>query len=189
MVRDAAATFRRYVEATDAASLDAAVPQRFNDAEVTRHGFILHIIDEVIHHGAEVSLLRDLYRAAQPKDEVVTALLRADRSALNSREEVARVRAERPDLMVEAAATGRWTAVPLLVEAGFPIEGSTGRSALHHSCAHGDLDLVRLLVEAGADLSARDPIYNAKPKLWAQFFNQTDVADYLERVGSRAEGQ
>ena len=37
--------------------------------------FILHTIDELIHHAAEVELLRDLYRAAQPGDPVVSALL------------------------------------------------------------------------------------------------------------------
>jgi uncharacterized damage-inducible protein DinB len=29
----------------------------------TRRSFVLHVLDELIHHGAEVALLRDLYRA------------------------------------------------------------------------------------------------------------------------------
>jgi hypothetical protein len=32
-------------------------------ADSTRCAFVLHEIDELIHHGAEVALLRDLYRA------------------------------------------------------------------------------------------------------------------------------
>lgn len=32
-------------------------------ADSTRRAFALHILDELIHHGAEVALLRDLYRA------------------------------------------------------------------------------------------------------------------------------
>ncbi len=190
MVRDSTATFRRYVDATDETMLDEFVPRRFDDADVTRHGFILHILDEVIHHGAEVGLLRDLWRAEQPKDEVVTALLRGDRAVAGAQPDaVARVLAERPDLMVEAGATARWAAIPLLVELGFPIEGSTGRSALHHAAASGNLELVQLLVEHGADFNAKDPQFHARPVLWAQFFNRTEVADYLERVGTRAEGQ
>ena len=31
-------------------------------AESTRVSWVLHVLDEVIHHGAEVALLRDLYR-------------------------------------------------------------------------------------------------------------------------------
>ncbi|HUR77816.1 MAG TPA: DinB family protein [Acidimicrobiales bacterium] len=190
MVRDSAATFRRYVEATDDASLDVAVPRQFNNAAVTRHGFILHIVDEVIHHGAEVGLLRDLWRASQPKDEFVVALLRGEAEvASHDPAAVARTIASHPDLMVEAAATARWAAIPLLADLGFPLQGSTGRSALHHVAARGDLALAQLLVERGADLQATDPVYRARPVVWAQFFGQTEVADYLERVGKRAEGQ
>lgn len=32
-------------------------------ADASRNSFALHILDELIHHGAEVALLRDLYRA------------------------------------------------------------------------------------------------------------------------------
>jgi uncharacterized damage-inducible protein DinB len=30
----------------------------------TRRAFVLHVLDELIHHGAEAALLRDLYRAS-----------------------------------------------------------------------------------------------------------------------------
>jgi len=30
-------------------------------ADATLHGLVLHVVDELIHHGAEVALLRDLY--------------------------------------------------------------------------------------------------------------------------------
>ncbi len=191
MVRDAAATFRRYVDTTDDASLGEATVRVFYGGEATRLNLVLHIIDEVIHHGAEVALLRDLYRAAQPRDEFVAALLRADAAAAASDPDgVARVRAERPDLMVEAAATARWEAVPLLLELGFPIEGSTGRSVLHHAAADGNLGLVQDLVGRGADLNAEDPQFRARPVLWAQFFNRSEVAAYLEeRAGTNADGQ
>ena len=32
----------------------------------TRRSFVLHVVDELIHHGAECALLRDLYAAARP---------------------------------------------------------------------------------------------------------------------------
>jgi hypothetical protein len=32
-------------------------------AESTKVAWVLHILDEVIHHGAEIALMRDLYRA------------------------------------------------------------------------------------------------------------------------------
>ena len=35
-------------------------------ADATRVAFVLHEIDELIHHGAEVALLRDLYTTRRP---------------------------------------------------------------------------------------------------------------------------
>ena len=32
-------------------------------ADSTRRAFVLHVLDELIHHGAEVALVRDLWAA------------------------------------------------------------------------------------------------------------------------------
>lgn len=45
--------------------------------------------------------------------------------------------------------------------------GQSGQSALHNAAWTGDLDMVRLLVEHGADLHARDAEHNATPRGWA----------------------
>jgi hypothetical protein len=53
-----------------------------------RAGFVLHMLDEFIHHGAEVALLRDLYRAqhGEPeRDPLVRALLAGDASTVGER--------------------------------------------------------------------------------------------------------
>lgn len=34
-------------------------------AESNKAGFALHMLDEMIHHAAEISLLRDLFRATR----------------------------------------------------------------------------------------------------------------------------
>ena len=56
------------------AGLNAQGPDRLFDklgpsygpyAESTFLGLMLHVIDELVHHGAEVALLRDLYRSRQ----------------------------------------------------------------------------------------------------------------------------
>jgi uncharacterized damage-inducible protein DinB len=41
------------------------IPEAGRFAESTRRSFALHIIDELIHHGAEAALLRDLYAATE----------------------------------------------------------------------------------------------------------------------------
>ena len=50
----------------------------------TRAGYVLHMLDEFIHHGAEIALLRDLYRWQRPvsTDEFTERAIRGDHSLL-----------------------------------------------------------------------------------------------------------
>jgi hypothetical protein len=50
---------------TDESLAEAIGPVSRFYGESTRRAFVLHVLDELIHHGAEAALLRDLY-AAQP---------------------------------------------------------------------------------------------------------------------------
>ena len=74
-------TARDVVEALDAASSawldvlaavpDATLPEPIGPvgggyAEDTRRAFVLHVLDELIHHGAEVALVHDLWAARHP---------------------------------------------------------------------------------------------------------------------------
>jgi hypothetical protein len=183
--------WRGYVEAADAQTLHLAVGAIGGIyADSTRTGFILHIVDELIHHGAEVGLLRDLYRAELPRDPFIEACLKADEDAIASLRAadptiVGRAIAEHPDLMLRAAAIGRWEAVPGLAELGFSVAGREGRTPLHHAAAANNVEAVRLLVELGADLDAVDPTYRSTPLGWAEYFGRTEAAEAL-RSASRA---
>ena len=181
--------WERYMEAVTDDALGrklGPIARRFADG--TGVGFVLHQIDEVIHHGAEVALLRDWYRAAHATpdedDPLVLALLRADRDAIErARAEdpaaVDRARAEHPDLVARAAAGGRWDAVRLLVDDGFDAGAKRGRTALHDAAGTGDIEMVRFLVEQGADTTVRDDQFDATPLAWAQFLDHTEVIEYL----------
>lgn len=192
MLDRAYATWRGYVARVDEQSLwEPLGPIAGQWAEDTRLGFVWHILDEFIHHSAEVALMRDLYRATRPQDPFVLACLQADEQAIATMRRddpriVDRTMESHPNLMLRAAATGRWDAVPLLIELGFPVD-TGGRAAVHHAAADDRLDLVKLLVDQGADLDARDPVYNATPLEWAEYFNQMKTADYLRSLqGTRA---
>jgi ankyrin repeat protein len=70
--------------------------------------------------------------------------------------------------------------------------GSQG-SALHSAAWNGDLRMVKLLVEAGADITARDPEHNNTPLGWAEVAIDVtnnpdckDVADYLAGLDGRS---
>lgn len=142
----------------------------------TRAQFILHIIDEAIHHGAEIGVLRDLYRAQRTQEPDVAALLRGEEIGPAALDEV---RSKHPDLLLRAVATARWDVVPNLLKLGFGVEGRDGRTPLHHAAADGRLDLMKLLIDAGADVEARDPIYKATPIEWAAFFDRKEAVELL----------
>ena len=57
--------FRTHIAAVDSATLTdpmGEIARRF--ASSSRGAFVLHELDELIHHGAEIGVLRDLYRYA-----------------------------------------------------------------------------------------------------------------------------
>ena len=152
------ATWLGYLRATDPDHLlDASEgwPDRFT--------FGLHIVDELIHHAAEVGLLRDLYRAARTTDDVLVDVVAGDTSRLDD------LRARRPAIVADLASAGRWDAAAQLIDLGFDVnpEGVVA-SPLHHAAGLGRIDLVRTLVEHGARTDAIDGVYKVSPLVWAQ---------------------
>lgn len=154
-------------------------------AESSRRSFLHHELDELIHHGAEVALLRDLYRATRPVPPIVRAVLDGDRA------EVHALLAEDPDLLSrqpmlisQAAAAQRWDGVRLLIDLGVPADPPSGTTALHYAAGVGQLDVVQLLLKHGSKLDVKDPTFDATPAGWAQFFDQAEAAALLEQAES-----
>ncbi len=82
--------------------------------------------------------------------------------------------AERADTFVQAALNGNAEALRRLLARGMSATLRSGRTqshgtALHHAVWSGSLESVRLLVEAGAELTSRDTIYEATPLGWARY--------------------
>lgn len=145
----------------------------------TRAGYVLHMLDEFIHHGAEISTLRDLYRWQQPisSDPLTERAIRGDESLL---EEIESVDSDTASAMLATAAGfGRWTLVQGMLDRGVEVAGS-GRTPAHVAAGAGELDLLRTLVDHGADLSARDPDFGATPLAWARFMQREHVVAWLE---------
>ncbi|HET6616745.1 MAG TPA: ankyrin repeat domain-containing protein [Gemmatimonadota bacterium] len=55
---------------------------------------------------------------------------------------------------------------------------------LHHAVWSGSLDAVKVLVEAGADLTLRDKVYHSTPLGWAEYAGRDEIAAYLMKEGS-----
>ena len=174
---DAAFTlFRTHLAATDAAQLTATMGSIAGPyATSTRVAFVLHELDELIHHGSEVATMRDFFRATQPVEPFLQACLDADRAALESMLPNDRY----PTLVADMAARQNWPAVRLLVDLGFDVNAAAGATALHYAAGAGELDIVRFLVEHGADRDVPDSQFELPPAGWARYFGQREVARYL----------
>jgi hypothetical protein len=141
-------------------------------AEHDGTAFVLHILDELIHHGAEVGTVRDFYRGLRAEDPFAAALAGEVTPA------------ERPALLAEAAAAQRWEIIPKLADLGFGVNERTadGRTAAHLAAGTGSLDTLRFLVEHGADLSATDPRFGADVLGWAKWFKQPEAVEFLSEL-------
>ena len=139
------------------------------------------MLDEFIHHGAEIAVLRDLWRwqhTTVGDDPLVDRVVRGDASVLDEF-----VGTPPADLVDRAAAYGRWEFVAALVEVA-RVPATTGRTPLHVAAGAGQLDIVRLLLDHGADPAATDPEFHATPRQWAEFLHHPEIAAYLcERSG------
>ncbi|MFF0267832.1 ankyrin repeat domain-containing protein [Kribbella sp. NPDC004536] len=99
--------------------------------------------------------------------------------------------ADRPALLAEAAAAQRWDTVRELADRGFDVDARTsgGATAAHLAAGTGSLDVLRFLVDRGADLSLKDTQFDADVAGWAAWSGQTAVTEYLTartRAGSGA---
>ena len=73
--------------------------------------------------------------------------------------------------LAAAARHNRLDAVRLALELGLPIDAREhGLTPLHHAARAGHLAVARELVDRGASLVARDPIYNGPPLGHARHF-------------------
>lgn len=147
-------------------------------ADSTRFSFVLHEIDELVHHGAEIGTMRDLYTATvRAEAPIAAALARGDRAAVA--EQLAA--GGHATLLAAQAARRNWDAVRMLVELGVDVDASAGVTALHYAAGTGTADVVDLLLAHGADRTVRDTEFDQPPAVWARYFGHEELAGRLER--------
>lgn len=98
---------------------------------------------------------------------------------------------ERQAALMGAALYGRAEMIDRLIASGVDVNGygppglHSHMTALHHAVSCGSLEAVRTLVEAGADLRARDRLYLGPPLGWALYGKRLEIAAYLREALAR----
>src|SRR3989449_8439844 len=99
--------------------------------------------------------------------------------------------------LVLAAHSGRPDALTRLIDLGIDLNSPSPdlyphATALHHAVGSGSLEAVKVLVEAGANLSTRDTAWNGTPLDWAEHYRgehqrrqYAEIAAYLRRKGAK----
>ena len=89
-----------------------------------------------------------------------------------------------------AARRGDVAAVKAFLDKGVDVNAKTqyGATALAYAADKGHTELVKLLLERGADPNVRDTFYNATPMSWAAPKGHVEIAKLLIEKGSKETG-
>jgi len=92
--------------------------------------------------------------------------------------------------LVLAALNGKAKAVARAISYGADINKPSEHlyshgTPLHHAVWSGSVETVKVLVEAGANLNAKDSIYDGTPLGWAEYGKRLEVAKYLREKSAK----
>jgi hypothetical protein len=87
-----------------------------------------------------------------------------------------------PDQLVRAAEQNSYEAVALLIELGFDVNARSRTAPLHEAAMRGNLPVIKLLLDHGADPNIHDSGYDATPAGWAEHHGQREAQQLLEAL-------
>ena len=87
-----------------------------------------------------------------------------------------------PDQLVRAAEQDSYEAVALLIELGFDVNARSRTAPLHEAAMRGNVAVIRLLLDHGADPNIHDTGYDATPAGWAEHHGQPEAQQLLEAL-------
>ncbi len=86
------------------------------------------------------------------------------------------------DMLCDAATNGNMSALKTMIALGFDINSERNNTALHQAAFHGDVPMIQLLLDAGADPTIRDTGHFQTPLGFALYAENEEVIALLETV-------
>jgi hypothetical protein len=106
-------------------------------------------------------------------------LLRTDSSLVD------RLGHHRTEMLNAAAGGDKRDAVRLMSKLHFNLNEVSRTAPLHQAAWSGHLEMVKLLIELGADPLVRDAAHDARPIGWAKYNHKSEVVEFLQRFEPR----
>jgi hypothetical protein len=100
---------------------------------------------------------------------------------------VERAIAREPGQLIRAAGRDSLEGVRLLIELGFDVDARERTAALHEAAMRGNLAIIKLLLDRGANPNLRDTGYDATPAGWAEHHGQTEAQLLLAAHETRTQ--
>jgi hypothetical protein len=94
------------------------------------------------------------------------------------------------DILLQAVRKGDAAAVKAALDAGVPADAKFryDRTALSFAADRGQVEIVKLLIDRGADVNAKDSFYAVTPLVWAANNGHVEVARILLSRGATGAG-
>ena len=67
-----------------------------------------------------------------------------------------------------------------------PVGGHSHSTPLHQAAGNGYLDVVKLLIERGANPNVKDILFGGTPAGWANYASKKEVEEYLRSIEKKA---
>lgn len=116
-------------------------------------------------------------------DAFAAACMRGDTDAAHARLDAdpdLRDEVHERELLCDAVKLGNHAALATMIALGLNLNDPGGRTPLHEAAMQGDTEAVRMLLEAGADASIRDPDHHSPPIGWALHLEKPETIALLE---------
>jgi ankyrin repeat protein len=148
--------------------------------EWARLGNEKELVAYLVQHGAVAVRLKAedwAYVAIMNSEHPIDYLPRMMAAQQTSPADVQR---KHPTMLHEAAGENALEAVRRMLALGLDVNAMTSRTPLHEAALHGHIEMVKLLIEHGADPTIRDPYYHAPPIGWADYNGHADMVEFLK---------